>query len=838
MYCEAMNDVTSARHGVYYVTNTIDMISPSSDSGKEENSTTKTTSSTSCDNASVTNGGSEYGSGVSVYYSFKLKLLFWSYQQGKSFMGSFKPHSLELNKVYALSAKQNGQQSASSQALCNWSEINNHPGLVMCMTLTSNNPVIMMFLPNKVYYQEIKLTNNQGGPTKVKIQDMVAIRHVSSKLESKTTMIILCDDGSLKIYVADSSKTEYWLQPQFKQTNPMAQFKSYSNRVWPAWNLFSMLPSTVQEIYEKRVKLQIKQAPSSRKTSTNVEPSATTTNQQGQSDLPPATPANQSKPPPAPTRLLRRANAIKRRPANSKNRTSSQSQPQQAGRSVNQTTQLFDIDYLEKCAQINDYEIGGNDILEIYNLQNIKSRLQLSNSKSIVMNNQDGFNIEISYSQANPSFSSMLLIGCRIHVGNKSSSLESVPQYFEVCNRRVNVNRLQRGRWIDICLTRDEAILADNKVVIKVGPSQDTRNHVNCLDGLIVYAKSRDELGWSQAEFDRLKRAQTESDQKGSKTSGKGNDKDKKKKTKKTEKDEKAKKTQPQHSESWLINYEPKLFDRVLSQSLEIAEQCLVLTGEKTDKDNDTPHTISSQLLALICPPLVSHRAKSLLFNSLAFSSTQLNVAQERASLLKSIVPLYQSYKDEATLQLVTSTFKTTIVDQDYLDQLYDYEQLQRILLVCKSLISEFRANNLVTFLGHSFKSSTGFITYLNSLFWRCVDRHWTTVSTVDTDNSHHSSNATASIGQCELNNLNACIEALIEVMHSFLIVEAASKASNISSTSNETLIDSLLSSPLITLIVDCYLKLVGSSNLDINFISRRTILNLLKTQPVSFISI
>ena len=26
-------------------------------------------------------------------------------------------------------------------------------------------------------------------------------------------MIILCDDGSLKIYVADSDKTDYWLHP-------------------------------------------------------------------------------------------------------------------------------------------------------------------------------------------------------------------------------------------------------------------------------------------------------------------------------------------------------------------------------------------------------------------------------------------------------------------------------------------------------------------------------------------------------------------------------------------------------------------------------------------------
>ena len=97
----------------------------------------------------------------------------------------------------------------------------------MAMTLLSNNPVVLMFLPDRIYFQEIKLTNNQGGPSKAKIQDIVATRHPSSSSSStqadeeedeansnsnennsakkenhsglpvvnseKTTMIILCD---------------------------------------------------------------------------------------------------------------------------------------------------------------------------------------------------------------------------------------------------------------------------------------------------------------------------------------------------------------------------------------------------------------------------------------------------------------------------------------------------------------------------------------------------------------------------------------------------------------------------------------------------------------------
>lgn len=145
-----------------------------------------------------------------------------------------------LDKVWPL--------SISQQALCNWSEIGSHPGLVMSMTLLSNNPVILMLLPDKILYQEIKLMNNQGAPSKAKIQDMVAIRHpsgsggggdessvdacgggggvetstASDELDEnegsneKTTMILLCDDGSLKIYVADQDKTEFWLQPHLR----------------------------------------------------------------------------------------------------------------------------------------------------------------------------------------------------------------------------------------------------------------------------------------------------------------------------------------------------------------------------------------------------------------------------------------------------------------------------------------------------------------------------------------------------------------------------------------------------------------------------------------------
>ena len=47
------------------------------------------------------------------------------------------------------------------------------------------------------------------------IQDMVVIRH-SGGSDQRTTLILLCEDGSLKIYMANSENTSYWMQPSLQ----------------------------------------------------------------------------------------------------------------------------------------------------------------------------------------------------------------------------------------------------------------------------------------------------------------------------------------------------------------------------------------------------------------------------------------------------------------------------------------------------------------------------------------------------------------------------------------------------------------------------------------------
>lgn len=42
---------------------------------------------------------------------------------------------------------------------------------------------------------------------------MVTVRHLAGQQELKTTLILLCEDGSLRIYAASPDQTGYWLSP-------------------------------------------------------------------------------------------------------------------------------------------------------------------------------------------------------------------------------------------------------------------------------------------------------------------------------------------------------------------------------------------------------------------------------------------------------------------------------------------------------------------------------------------------------------------------------------------------------------------------------------------------
>lgn len=62
------------------------------------------------------------------------------------------------------------------------------------------------------------------------IQDMVAIRHTASNEQQRTTMILLCEDGSLRIYMANVENTSYWLQPSLQPSSVISIMKPVRKR--------------------------------------------------------------------------------------------------------------------------------------------------------------------------------------------------------------------------------------------------------------------------------------------------------------------------------------------------------------------------------------------------------------------------------------------------------------------------------------------------------------------------------------------------------------------------------------------------------------------------------
>ncbi|XP_020299583.1 E3 ubiquitin-protein ligase UBR4 isoform X2 [Pseudomyrmex gracilis] len=202
IYSQAMDEESQAKHGAFYVTNTLDVYHPE-----------------------IKDNGQVGGGGVSIYYSHALQLLFFSYACGKSFIAPLQHMDSDIRLVFQInlaSNKTNGNKPNNNQQqpLCQWSEVANHPGLICSMLQTSNNPVILMIKPDTIMIQEIKIV-----PAKAKIMDMVAIRHPSSNAEHRTTLILLCEDGSLRIYMASMEQTGFWMSSAVKPVNTICAMK-------------------------------------------------------------------------------------------------------------------------------------------------------------------------------------------------------------------------------------------------------------------------------------------------------------------------------------------------------------------------------------------------------------------------------------------------------------------------------------------------------------------------------------------------------------------------------------------------------------------------------------
>ncbi|XP_036368081.1 E3 ubiquitin-protein ligase UBR4 isoform X5 [Octopus sinensis] len=535
IYTQIMEDASNARHGPFYITNILEV----------KHSDIKDTN------------GQIAGGGVSVYYSHALQLLFFSYSHGKSFIASVAKDLSQVINLFPIVLKSNSGSNGSSkgsnnnQSLVQWSEVPGHPGLVYCMTQSANNPVILMIKPTCILLQEIKVL-----PAKAKIQDIVAIRHPASNSDlQRTTMILLCEDGSLRIYMANIENTKYWLSPYLQPQNPIAALR-----------------------------------PTKKKICKSGRPSG----------------------------------------------------------SVN-----FPIDFFEHCQSTNDIEFGGNDILQVYNVAQVKHRL-ITGGMYIVSTKPGGFTIEITNTNSNN-----VMVGVRVSVGNMS--VERAPSYLEVFGRTVQVS-VSRVRWHDLPFTREESLMADKKFNLFVGTSSDPAG-VTVVDSIKVYVRSKESFGWPE-EPDEY--PETTTNKPPINGAGPVNNV--------TESDAVPLTTIPLTST-----------DRLLAGALEVLDGSFstYLNAEDKFHGSSPPAPVK----------LPHHQAALEIATSLLTLPTPNSVQQQTKSLLASLFPTkaaYHNHKDHAQLSHVMHSLLQGSQDMDV-------EAFQRLVVTARS-IAVTRPSNLVRF--------------------------------------------------------------------------------------------------------------------------------------------
>ncbi|EDW35131.1 GL24752 [Drosophila persimilis] len=399
IYTQQLDQQSLAVHGDFYVTNTLEL---SHQHIKDIN-------------------GQVCGGGVSIYYSHALQLLFYSYTCGRSFCSPLTNVNEGVKGIYHLDINNTAASTASKsssaskvplQSLVGWTEVAGHPGLIYASMHTSNNPVILMITPERIYMQEIKAQS-----AKSRIMDVVGIRHSVAGTE-KTTLLLLCEDGSLRIFSAQPEHTSFWLSPQVQP---------FGNQLY----------------------------------SSTLLAKNTTNNPQGKSKGGGSAAAG---------KLLHR-------------KASSQQHQKQL---TSGGQPIFPIDFFEHCNMLADVEFGGNDLLQIYNKQKLKTRL-FSTGMFVASTKATGFTLEVVNNDPN-----VVMVGFRVMLGTQD--IQRAPVSVTILGRTIPTT-MRKARWFDIPLTREEMFQSDKMLKVVFAKSQDPE-HVTLLDSIEVYGKSKELVGW------------------------------------------------------------------------------------------------------------------------------------------------------------------------------------------------------------------------------------------------------------------------------------------------------------------------------------------------------
>lgn len=83
-----------------------------------------------------------------------------------------------------------------------------------------------------------------------------------------------------------------------------------------------------------------------------------------------------------------------------------------------------------------------------------------------VVSTKPRFSIEVTNNDP-----TMVMAGIRINVGGQD--IGRAPGYIEVLGRTLHLLPINRSRWFDFPLTREESLQSDKKLIIVFGPSRD-----------------------------------------------------------------------------------------------------------------------------------------------------------------------------------------------------------------------------------------------------------------------------------------------------------------------------------------------------------------------------
>ncbi|KAG8384569.1 hypothetical protein BUALT_Bualt04G0131400 [Buddleja alternifolia] len=148
----------------------------------------------------------------------------------------------------------------------------------------------------------------------------------------------------------------------------------------------------------------------------------------------------------------------------------------------------FPLDFFEKTVCITQDVKYSGDAIRNSDSEGAKQTLA-SEDGFLEGPNPAGFKITVANS--NPD---IVMVGCRLHVGNTSAS--HIPSEITIFQRVIKIDEGMRS-WYDIPFTVAESLLADEEFTICIGRTF-SGSALPRIDSLEVYGRAKDEFGWKE----------------------------------------------------------------------------------------------------------------------------------------------------------------------------------------------------------------------------------------------------------------------------------------------------------------------------------------------------